>query len=54
MGGKTLTWVFLFILAALGLRTFALALSSCGKQGLLLIVKHRLLIAMASLVEHRL
>ena len=45
---------FLF-LAALGPRCCAGAFSSCGKQGLLFVAVHRLLIAVASLVaEHRL
>ena len=44
--------LFLF-LAALGLRCCALAFSSCGEQGLLFFVVHRLLTAVASLVaEH--
>ena len=43
---------FLF-LAALGLHCCTRAFSSCGKQGLLLVVVHGLLIAVASLVaEH--
>ena len=50
--------VFFFnnlFLAALGLRRCVQAFSSCGKLGLLVIVVHRLLIAVASLVaEHRL
>ena len=39
-------------LAALGLRGFAQAFSSCGKQGLFFAVVRGLLIAVASLVEH--
>ena len=40
-------------LAALGLRCCAQAFSSCSEQGLLFVVVHRLLIAVASLVaEH--
>ena len=42
-------------LAALGLRYFVRAFSSCGEQGLLFIAVHGLLIVGASLVaEHRL
>ena len=40
-------------MAALGLRCCALAFSSCGEQGLLLVAVRRLFIAVASLVaEH--
>ena len=39
-------------LAELGLRCCTRAFSSCGEQGLLLVAMHRLLIAVASLVEH--
>ena len=43
------------VLAALGLHCYARAFSGFGEQGLFLIVVHRLLIGMASLVtEHRL
>ena len=42
-------------LAALGLRCCLWAFSSCGEQGLLFVVVHRFLIAVASLVaEHEL
>ena len=42
-------------LAALGLRCCMRAFSSCGKQGLLFVAVHGLLIVVASLVaEHRL
>ena len=41
---------FFFFLAALGLCCCPWALSSCGEQGLLFIVVHGLLIAVASLV----
>ena len=44
---------FFFInlfLAVLGLRCGARAFSSCGEQGLLFVMVHRLLIAVASLV----
>ena len=45
--------LFIYFLAALGLRCCARALSSCGEQGLLLAAVRRLLIAVASLVaEH--
>ena len=45
--------MYLFILAALGLRCCARAFSSCGKRGLLFVAVCRLLIAVASLVvEH--
>ena len=45
--------LFILFLAMLGLRCCAWAFSSCGKQGLLFIVVHGLLIAVASLVaEH--
>ena len=47
-----LIYLFLF-LAALGLRCCAWAFSSCGERGLLFVVVHGLLIAVASLVaEH--
>ena len=49
-------YIYLFIylfLAALGLRCWARAFSSCGEQGLLFVVVRGLLIAGASLVvEH--
>ena len=46
---------FILFLAALGLRCCARAFSSCGEQGLLLVVVRGLLIAVASRVaEHRL
>ena len=45
-------FIYLF-LDALGLRGCAWAFSSCGEQGLLFVVVHRLLIAVASFVgEH--
>ena len=44
---------FFKCLAALGLRCYVQAFSSCGEQGLLFVAVHRLLIAVASLVaEH--
>ena len=44
-----------FIFAALGLHCSAQASSRCSTQGLLSVVAHRLLVAVASLVaEHRL
>ena len=47
------TFVFILFLAALGLCCCTRALSSCGKQGLLFVVVHGLLIEVASLVvEH--
>ena len=50
--GKSLYYLFL---AALGLRCCAWAFFSCGEWGLLFVVVHGLLIAVASLVvEHRL
>ena len=45
--------IYLF-LAALGLHCCARAFSSCGERGLLFTVVRGLLIAVASLVEHRL
>ena len=46
-------FIYLFILAVLGLRCCARAFSSCGGWGLLLVVVHRLLIVVASaVVEH--
>ena len=48
-----LNFIFNLFLAALGLRCCVRAFSSCGERGLLFIVVHRLLIAVASLVaEH--
>ena len=45
--------LFYLFLAALGLRCWARAFSSCGEQGLLLVTVHRLLTVVASLVaEH--
>ena len=47
--------IYYLFLAALGLCCCARAFSSCGKKGLLFIVVHRLLTAVASLVaEHAL
>ena len=46
---------FYLFLAALGLHCCAQAFSSCNEQGLLFVVVHGLLIAVASLVaEHKL
>ena len=46
-------FIYLFILAALGLRCCVRAFSSCDKQGLLFVEVHGLVIAVASLVaEH--
>ena len=48
-------YLFIYLLAALGLRCCAQAFSSCGEQGLLFAVVHGLLIAVASVVaEHTL
>ena len=48
-------YLFIYLLAALGLRCCAWAFSRCGGQGLPFIAVRRLLIAVASLaVEHRL
>ena len=48
-------FIYLFILAALGLCCCARAFSSCGERGLLFVAVCGLLIAVASLVvEHRL
>ena len=49
---KFILFIYLF-LAALGLRCFACAFSSCGERGLLFVAVRGLLIAVASLVaEH--
>ena len=49
------SFIYLFVLAALGLSCYSQAFSSGGEQDLLLIVVHGLLTAVASLiVEHRL
>ena len=45
-----LLFIYLF-LAALGLRWCTRAFSSCGKQGLLFVVVHKLLAVVAALVE---
>ena len=48
-------YLFIYLLAVLGLRCCARAFSSCGEQGLLFVAVHGLLIVVASLVaEHRL
>ena len=48
-------YLFIYFLAALGLRCCAQAFSSCSEQGLLSVVVRGLLIAVASLVaEHKL
>ena len=45
--------IFIYFLAALGLRCSVRAFSSCGERGLLFVVAHGLLIVVASLVvEH--
>ena len=46
-------FIYLFILAVLGLCCCSWAFSSCGEQGLLFVAVHGLLIVVASLVaEH--
>ena len=46
-------YLFIYLLAVLGLRCCAWAFSSCGERGLLFVAVHRFLIAVASLVvEH--
>ena len=45
-------YFFNLFLAALGLRCFARAFSSCGERGLLFVAVHGLLIVVASFVEH--
>ena len=51
--GRVFFFLFYFFLAALGLRCCTQAFSSCGEQGLLCVVVHGLLTAVASLVsEH--
>ena len=47
---KIYLYIFL-LLAVLGLRCCVWAFSSCGNQGLLFVVVHGLLVAVASLVE---
>ena len=48
-------FIYLLVLAMLGLRCCARAFSRCGEQGLLFVVVRGLLTAVASLVaEHRL
>ena len=49
---KFIYLIYLF-LAALGLRCCLWAFSSCGERGLLFVVVHGLLIAVASLVAER-
>ena len=51
--GKPLLFIYLF-LAALGLRCCVQVFSSCGERGLLFVAVSGLLIAVASLAEHRL
>ena len=41
-------YLFIYLLAVLGLRCCARAFSSCGEQGLLFVVVRTLLVAMAS------
>ena len=47
-------YLFIYFLAALGLRCCARAFSSCIERGLLFVAVRWLLIAVTSLVEHRL
>ena len=48
-----LIYLFIYLLAVLGLRCCVRAFSSCGERGLLFVVMRGLLIAVASLfVEH--
>ena len=47
---KLIYFIYLFLAAALGLLCCAWVFSSCGEQGLLFVVVHVLLIAVASLV----
>ena len=49
---KFIDFIYLFILAALNLHCCAQSFSSCGERGLLFVVVHRLLIVVASVVEH--
>ena len=50
-----LIYLFIYLLAVLGLRCGARAISSCSEQGLLFVVVRGLLISVASFaVEHRL
>ena len=52
-GGVTLLFIYLFFLAALGLRCCVWAFSSCCERGLLFVVVRGLLIVVASLAaEH--
>ena len=47
-------FIYLFILAELDFRCWARAFYSCGEWGLLFVAVRGLLIAVTSLVEHRL
>ena len=49
-----LIYLYFLFLAVLGLRCCARAFFSCCEPGLLFVAVHRLLIAVASLVEHEL
>ena len=51
-GGFLFIYLFIYLLAALGLCCCALAFSSCSECGLLFVVVCRLLIAVVYLVEH--
>ena len=48
-----ITYLFIYLLAALGLRCCTQAFSSCGKRGLLFVAVCGLLIAVASLAAER-
>ena len=53
--GHVILYVIYLFLAALGLRCYTRAFSSCGERGLLFVAVRGFLIAVASLVaEHRL
>ena len=47
-------YLFINFLVELDLHCYAWAFSSCNEQGLLFFAMHRLLIAVASLVQHKL
>ena len=49
---KFIYFIFILFLTVLGLCCCARAFSSCSKRGLLFIVVHRLLIAVAFVAEH--
>ena len=49
----TFKFLFILLLAALGLRCCTRAFSSCGEQGLLFVAVHGLFIEVASLVAEQ-